>query len=124
MTDASAPASRFEAAVDAIVGGDLALLARLLGEDPGLVRARSTRPHRATLLHYVAANGVEDERQRTPRNAVEVTRMLLEAGAEVDAEADVYGGGARTLGLVATSIHPAHAGVLVPLIELLLEAGA
>src|SRR3982751_797969 len=58
----------FEAAVDAIVGGDATRLARLLHEHPALVRARSTRAHRATLLHYVSANGVEDFRQKMPPN--------------------------------------------------------
>jgi hypothetical protein len=124
MTRASTPVSRFEAAVDAVVGGDLAALERHLRRDPGLIRARSTRSHRATLLHYVSANGVEDYRQSTPGNVVDVARSLLDAGAEVEAEADMYGGRARTLGLVATSIHPAHAGVLVALMELLLAAGA
>jgi hypothetical protein len=43
-------------------------------------------------LHYCSANGVEGYRQKTPKNIVEITRILLEAGAEVDARADVYGG--------------------------------
>ena len=43
------------------------------------------RSHRATLLHYVGANGVEDYRQRSPQNAVAVAEALLAAGAEVDA---------------------------------------
>ena len=38
-------------------------LARLLAEHPDLARQRSTRDHRATLLHYVSANGVEDFRR-------------------------------------------------------------
>jgi ankyrin repeat protein len=50
--------------------------------------------------------------------------MLLNAGAEVDAMADMYGGGCTTLGLVATSIHPKVAGVLHELIDTLLEHGA
>lgn len=116
--------ARFERAVDAIVEGDLSRLATLLREDPDLVRARSTLPHHATLLHYVSANGVEDNRQKTPRNIVAIARLLLDAGAEVDATADMYGGGARTLGLTATSIHPYKAGVLEPLIDLLIERGA
>src|SRR5947208_1575436 len=60
LTRARSPISRFEKAVDAIVAGDAATLARLLREDPALVRARSTREHHSTLLHYVSANGVED----------------------------------------------------------------
>src|SRR5947207_14205993 len=85
LTRARSPISRFEKAVDAIVAGDAATLARLLGESPALVRARSTREHRSTLLPYVSANGVEDFRQKTPKNIVEITRVLLDAGADVDA---------------------------------------
>jgi ankyrin repeat protein len=107
-----------------IVAGDVAALQQLLSENPELIRARSTREHRATLLHYVSANGVEDYRQKTPRNAVRIAEVLLRAGADVDAEADVYGGGATTLGLVATSIHPERAGVQDELIEILLDYGA
>jgi ankyrin repeat protein len=116
--------ARFESAADAIIKGDVKKLKRLLREDPRLVHARSTREHRATLLHYVSANGVEGYRQKTPANIVEVTKLLLEAGAEVDAEADVYGGGATTLGLAATSEHPFRAGVQNPLMQLLLDHGA
>ena len=113
----------FETAAQAIVDGDETTLGRLLAERPELIRARSEREHRATLLHYVSANGVEGYRQKTPHNIVRITERLL-AGAEVDAEADVYGGGATTLGLVATSAHPRQAGVQIALIALLLEHGA
>ena len=116
--------SDFERAVDAIVTGDLPGLERLLAEHPQLICARSTREHHATLLNYVAANGVEDDRQKTPTNIVDITRCLLDAGAEVDAEADVYGGGWTTLGLVVTSAHPKKAGVQNALADLLLERGA
>ena len=121
---ARADVSAFEAAARAIVNGDAAALARLLRQHPNLARMRSTREHRATLLHYVSANGVENFRQRTPKNAPAIATMLLEAGAEVDAEADVYGGGATTLGLVATSVHPFRAGVQKELIEVLVRHGA
>jgi ankyrin repeat protein len=97
-----------------------------------LVRARSTREHQATLLHYVGANGVEGYRQKTPKNAVQVARMLLKAGAEVDADLD-YGSmgriyperkGSTTLGMVATSCHPAIEGVQIALLQILLDYGA
>lgn len=114
----------FERAAEAVVGGELAALQRLLAADPSLVRARSGREHRATLLHYVSANGIENHRQRTPANIVEIAGCLLDAGAEVDAEADVYGGGATALGLVATSGHPRRAGLQIPLIDLLVARGA
>jgi ankyrin repeat protein len=114
----------FESAVDAIVDGDIERLAALLREHPPLVRARSTREHRSTLLHYVSANGVEDFRQKTPKNIVEITRLLLKAGADVNAESGAYAGGSTTLGLTATSLHPEQAGVQIELLELLLAHGA
>src|SRR5439155_13794899 len=63
----NSPVSHFEAAVDAVVSGNTAVLEKLLLEHPELVRMRSTREHRSTLLHYVSANGVEDFRQKTPK---------------------------------------------------------
>jgi len=44
--------------------------------------ARSTREHRATLLHYVRANAVEGYRQKSPRNTVRIAEILLNAGVE------------------------------------------
>ena len=114
----------FELVVDAIVNGDVSTLSKLLSDNPELVRARSTREHRSTLLHYVSANGVEDFRQKTPKNIVEIANLLLEAGADVNAESDAYGGRSTTLGLTATSCHPEEAGVQLPLMELLIERGA
>src|SRR5882672_5898704 len=122
MSSSRSPVPNFETAVDAVdavVAGDLATLTSLLREHPDLVRARSTRQHRATLLHYISANGVEDYRQKTPKNIVAIATLLLDAGADVDATAEMYGGGATTLGLTATSIYPFRAGVLAPLIDLL-----
>src|SRR5580700_7333783 len=116
--------SNFEAAGDAIISGDVKGLKRLLSDDPELVRARSTREHRSTLLHYVSANGVEDFRQKTPKNIVEITKILLDAGSDVNAESDAYGGGSTTLGLAATSVHPERARVQEALMQVLLDHGA
>jgi ankyrin repeat protein len=116
--------TRFESAVEAVIGGDLATLESLLKNNPELVRARSPREHRATLLHYVAANGVEDYRQKSPKNAVAIAEMLLRAGAEVDALADMYGRQCTTLSLLVSSTPPAEAGVQVALAEALLDFGA
>jgi ankyrin repeat protein len=124
MAGANSPVSQFETAVDAIVSGDADGLARLLLSNPELARARSTREHRSTLLHYVSANGVEDFRQRTPPNIVEIAKLLLNAGADVNAESEAYGGRSTALGLTATSCHPENAGVQIPLMELLLDRGA
>jgi hypothetical protein len=84
------PIGHFEAAVEAVISGDLAAIRSLLRENPRTWYARSTRRHHATLLHYVGATGVEGGRQKTPENAVEVAKILLDAGAEVDALADMY----------------------------------
>ncbi len=118
------PDSVFEAAVDAIINGDLGTLKTFLSDHPALVRERSTRGHHSVLLHYVAANGVEDVRQKTPHNIVEITELLLDAGADVHAESDAYGGRSTTLGLAATSCHPEKAGLQLPLMELLIQHGA
>ena len=116
--------SAFEAAAQAIVSGDLETVKRLLRQHPDLIRARSTREHRATLLHYVSANGVEGYRQASPKNIAAITEALVAAGADVDADADVYGGGCTTLGLVATSSPPRDAGVQLEVIDVLLRSGA
>lgn len=114
----------FEAAVDALIDGNEVALAGLLRDHPGLVRAKSTREHGATLLIYTSANGVEGFRQRTPQNIVRIAEMLLDAGADIDGTAHVYGGDCSTLGLAATSAHPRIAKVQIPLLELLLARGA
>ena len=66
---------------------DAQKLARLLREDPTLVRARSTRDHNSTLLHYVSANGLEGFRQKTPKNIVRFKQLasvgLLDQGLKI-----------------------------------------
>ncbi len=101
---------RFEHAATAVVTGD-ALTLGLMLEDPSLIHSRSRYGHRATLLHYVAANGVETWRQTVPYNAAEIVRILIAAGARPDARARFYGGDVTTEDLVTTSAHPAAAGV-------------
>jgi ankyrin repeat protein len=114
----------FELAADAVVEGNLDGLRALLLADPELARACSSRPHHATLLHYISANGVEDERQRTPPNAVAVANLLLEAGADPNACADAYGGRCTVLSLLVSSTPPAVAGLQVALVDSLVDAGA
>ena len=118
------PIATFETAVEAIVDGEAATLRKMLGEHPSLIHARSARRHHATLLHYIAANGVEDARQKTPANAIEIARILLDAGAEVDALADMYDAKCTTMSMLVSSDHPAKAGLQVALAELLLDHGA
>ncbi len=125
------PVARFESAVEAVITGDAAALERMLRESPELVRARSTvvthhdpPGHGATLLHYLAANGVEDYRQKSPKSAVEVATMLLDAGAEADALAGMYGGQCTTMCMLVSSSPPAQAGVQVDLVHALVDHGA
>lgn len=118
------PAAQFEAAAEAIVKGDTDTLETLLRQSPSLIRMRSARVHHSMLLHYAAANGVENYRQQTPVNIAEVVELLVNAGADINAEAAMYGGGSTVLGLAATSVWPVRAGVMVPLLTALLEAGA
>jgi ankyrin repeat protein len=121
---AAAPDAEFEAAAEAVVNGDVETLSSMLRANPALVHARSARSHHATLLHYIGANGVEDARQKTPPNAVEVATLLLDAGAEPDALADMYGSKCTTMSMLVSSSHPAAAGVQLALAELLLDRGA
>lgn len=115
----------FARAVKAVVTGEAAALRSELEADPSLVNARSASAHHATLLHYVAANGVEQELQREVPNADEVAAVLLAAGAEVDAPCDAYEGQCpTTMILLVSSDHPALAGVSARLVDLLCSAGA
>jgi hypothetical protein len=124
MADDSSAQVRFEAAVQAVVSGDVDTLRSMLQETPELVHACSARSHHATLLHYIAANGVEDERQKTPPNAIEIAKALLDAGAEVDALADMYDARCTTMSMLVSSSPPAEAGLQAALAETLLDYGA
>lgn len=135
----------FAKAIQAVVTGNPEQLRRLLAEDPDLVDQRSRSPHRATLLHYVAANAIEDALQLSPesiysqlqhcsnherdslaKRAVSVAQLLLGSGAEIDAVADTYGGGEQQtpLNLLVSSAHPNAAGVMTEMTEVLCRAGA
>ena len=116
----------YSAAVAAVIDGDTENLERLLREHPRLAGERSEAEHRATLLHYVAANGVEPELQKVPAQALEITDLLIAAGADPDATSAIGGGGPGSTPLVAlvTSAHPSEAGLQEPLTQRLLDAGS
>ncbi len=122
---------RFESAVEAVIAGDVDRLRSHLRADPALTKARSTRVtpfdppvHRATLLHYVAANGVEEYRQLSPPTAVTIAKTLLENGADPAALADMYGGQCTTMSMLVSSTPPARAGVQIALVDTLVDFGA
>ena len=113
----------FETSVDLVVEGRVDELRSMVARKPELVSQRSQYGHRATLLHYIAANGVESHRQITPLNASQITTCLINAGTDVNAMADIYGG-STVLELVETSAHPLNAGVTQEVIDVLQSAGA
>ncbi len=125
LKEPGSPVAKFERTVDAVVKGDLSELQAMLQDNPAIVHERSSRGHRATLLHYIAANGTENFRQVTPPNAPYIAETLLAAGAEPDALADTYGTKwATTLELLVSSSHPYEAGLQTVLAEKLLDYGA
>lgn len=120
---AAVPSERFARAIRATVDGELLILQALLDEKPALARERADG-HGATLLHYVAANGVEDALQKVPPNAVAVARAIFGAGAEVDATA--FDGGPHSTPLIGLlTSWPVHAAGFQPdLASAFLDAGA
>jgi hypothetical protein len=101
----------FERAADAVVLGRVDDLDRLLADAPDLIDRRSAYGHRAMLLHYTAANGVEIRRQVVPANAAEITARLLAAGADPAARFHAYDHRPDTLEMLNSSAHPRAAGV-------------
>jgi hypothetical protein len=119
---------------DAVCAGDAPALRRLLLAHPGLATARVERTavpydgyfHQATLLHHVSGNPLPPT---VPANAVEIARLLLDAGAKVDAR--TRGGpsqptdpGWTVLGLVATCSEQGIGSQRDALVDLLVAAGA
>jgi len=122
--DDTRPSPRFEAVVDAMLRGDLDGLAKDLDDDPTLARGASHWPHRATLLHYATANGVEIYRQVVPSNLPDLVRLIIDHGADVNATSFAYGARQRPLGLLLSSGHPHLAGVTTDVAAILRANGA
>jgi ankyrin repeat protein len=120
------PHPRFDEAVAAMDAGDLERLRGLIASEPALIHARTNLepPYHyftgATLLHHIAGN---PDRAPLPANVVEIARLLLESGADVNALTLGPNGG-TTMGLVITSRQASDANVSGPLMDLLLKHGA
>ena len=126
---------RFAEALAAFDAGDAEKLRLVLGSDPTLVHARTNLdpPYGyftgAMLLHHVAGNPGRD--RPLPQNIVEISRVILDAGADVNAPTigpspsnSPETRGATTMGLVLTSKQASDMNVSGPLIDLLRERGA
>ncbi len=102
----------FEKAVDTLLSGDLETLKIQINNHPDLINQVSQYPHQATLLHYVSSNGFEIHRQVVPMNLPEITKYLLQVGADPNAKMQVYGGAFSVYELLTTSAHPLNAGIM------------
>jgi hypothetical protein len=126
--------SRFDEARVALDRGDVEALDDLLAAEPDLVHARamsSEPPYngyfwRATLLHHVAGNPI---RGPLPETIVEVARVLIQHGADVNARCG--GGpdqpetaGGTVLGLLVSGAQAERQGLTTALMGALLSAGA
>jgi len=116
----------FRNALQALDTGDLPVLTDLLQKHPSLVGYRCRRGEwyeggyfqGAMLLHHVAGNPI---RCPLPFNILEVTRLLLKHGADPNAVTETRN---TTIGLLLTSLQASEAGVALPLVDLLRQAGA
>ncbi|MFY0687113.1 MAG: hypothetical protein JXQ90_08115 [Cyclobacteriaceae bacterium] len=108
----------FETAVTSLVNGDQQKLAALLDEHPEIIHQQSSFGHKAGLIHYIAANGVEIWRQSVPMNATYLVELLLEKGADPHQQNNIYGGSSM-VSLIESSDHPNMAGVADDLISLI-----
>ena len=118
--------SIFESAVEMAIDGQLEELKLLMEANPELVRERSRLGHKATLLHYISANGVEIHRQRIPENAEAIAGYLIGLSDHPDVECSIYGGGPAStpLCLVISSGHLVDNNIQIPIMKLLLKHGA
>ena len=108
----------FENAIDDLLFGRREELQEKITAHPYLLTARSSYMHKAGLIHYCGSNGVEIWRQRVPKNLVEITKMLIQHGADRHMTSQLYGGGAKVIGLIESSAHPYSAGIAKELIQL------
>jgi len=79
---------------DELLVGTLENLWFRLDGDPQLTSEQTGYDHRATLLHYPAANEVSNPSQCTPQNTAILVGFLIGYGADIHARADIYCGGA------------------------------
>ncbi len=118
--------SSFQLAVSAIDAGNIAELEDLITSDPGLVRDRLRNNENGYfkdpyLLWFVADNPIRVD--KLPANIIEITNLLIQAvkreSPDTCQQQIDY-----TLALVASGYIPRECGVQIPMIDLLIDAGA
>ena len=125
----------WRSALAAVDAGDCEALERLLASSPALAHARAPGKeppyegyfHGATLLHHTAGNPYRE--RSMPENVTDVTRLLLDAGAAVDAPCgggpvQPNSGSATALGLLVSGRQVLERGHTEALFDLLVERGA
>lgn len=125
ITDAN-----FRAAVRAMEEGDLEAFRKLIREYPNLATDRVPEEawdqgnyfHRPTLLHFIAENPWRTK--KVPANICAIAQVLLEAGADINAETAAIENPHTTLDLVVSSLPARTSGQQEKMIDFLLAHGA
>jgi len=126
MKTSEISAQTFLQAVEAVDSGDIALLSKLIADNPRLITDRLQTTEEGYfkdpyLLWFVADNPIRHE--KLPANIVDITNLLI---AEVKANAPDTAQNQLDycLGLVATGRIPRDCGVQIPMMDTLINAGA
>jgi hypothetical protein len=116
----------FREAVEAIDGGNIDVLKRLIDSHPRLLTERTSLPQDGYfkdpyLLFFVAGNPIRNH--KLPSNIIAITAILIrelknKAPESVQEQLDY------TLGLIATGNTPRKCGVQLEMIDLLIDEGA
>lgn len=109
----------FEHLINAMLEGRIDEVIELVSVNPKLVEERSPFYHRANILHYASANGVEIHRQIVPQNIAEIVNILVTKNADKHALANFYDTRLEPYLLAESSAHIRMAGVRDELLELL-----
>lgn len=109
----------FQDLVNFIIHGQIDKLKSSLSNNPRLLSQESGYGHRANLIHYLAANGVEMWRQQVPLNSFEILVLLNDLGVDLKATMKVYDGNHSFEELLLSSDHAVQAGVVDTMSKLL-----
>lgn len=120
----------FRSAVRAMEEGDLEAFRNIIREHPHLAMDRVPEEawdsgnyfHRPTLLHFIAENPWRTK--KVPANICTIAQVLLDAGADINAETAAVENPHTTLDLVVSSMPARTSGQQEEMIDFLLDHGA